>query len=32
VTKLTDRGSFQSLGLVTDTEPFLRELAANLLP
>jgi lysine-ketoglutarate reductase/saccharopine dehydrogenase-like protein (TIGR00300 family) len=26
VTKLTERGGFQSLGLVTDLEPFLREL------
>ena len=26
VTKLTDRGTFQALGLVTDVEPFLREL------
>jgi hypothetical protein len=26
VTKLTDRGSFQAVGLVTDVEPFLREL------
>jgi lysine-ketoglutarate reductase/saccharopine dehydrogenase-like protein (TIGR00300 family) len=26
VTKLTDRGSFQAVGLVTDIEPFLREL------
>ena len=30
VTKLTDRGSFQALGLVTDVEPFLRELCRNL--
>ena len=30
VTKLTDRGSFQAVGLVTDVEPFLRELWANL--
>jgi len=30
VTKLTDRGSFQAIGLVTDVEPFLRELSANL--
>lgn len=30
VTKLADRGSHQSLGLVTDAEPFLRELAAKL--
>jgi lysine-ketoglutarate reductase/saccharopine dehydrogenase-like protein (TIGR00300 family) len=26
VTKLTDRGTFQAVGLVTDLEPFLREL------
>ena len=26
VTKLTDGGSFQAVGLVTDIEPFLREL------
>lgn len=26
VTKLADRGSFQAVGLVTDIEPFLREL------
>jgi lysine-ketoglutarate reductase/saccharopine dehydrogenase-like protein (TIGR00300 family) len=26
VTKLADRGSFQAIGLVTDLEPFLREL------
>jgi len=30
VTKLADRGTHQSLGLVTDAEPFLRELAARL--
>lgn len=30
VTKLTDRGSFQAMGLVTDVEPFLRELWMNL--
>lgn len=30
VTKLTDRGSFQAMGLVTDVEPFLRELWENL--
>lgn len=30
VTKLADRGSHQSVGLVTDAEPFLRELAAKL--
>ena len=26
VTKLADRGTFQAMGLVTDVEPFLREL------
>ncbi|HSG05136.1 MAG TPA: TIGR00300 family protein, partial [Nitrospiria bacterium] len=26
VTKLADRGSHQAVGLVTDVEPFLREL------
>ena len=26
VTKLADRGTFQSVGLVTDVEPFLRVL------
>jgi lysine-ketoglutarate reductase/saccharopine dehydrogenase-like protein (TIGR00300 family) len=30
VTKLTDRGSFQTIGLVTDVEPFLRSLANDL--
>lgn len=30
VTKLTDRGSFQAMGLVTDVEPFLRELCQYL--
>ena len=30
VTKLTDRGTFQAIGLVTDLEPFLRELAKCL--
>ena len=30
VTKLTDRGTFQALGLVTDVEPFLRELCSDL--
>ncbi len=30
VTKLADRGSWQSIGLVTDVESFLRELAAAL--
>ena len=27
VAKLADRGTFQAVGLVTDLEPFLRELA-----
>jgi lysine-ketoglutarate reductase/saccharopine dehydrogenase-like protein (TIGR00300 family) len=30
VTKLTDRGTFQAIGLVTDVEPFLRELCQCL--
>ncbi len=30
VTKLTDRGTFQAVGLVTDVEPFLRELCHHL--
>ena len=30
VTKLADRGTFQALGLVTDLEPFLRELTEFL--
>jgi lysine-ketoglutarate reductase/saccharopine dehydrogenase-like protein (TIGR00300 family) len=30
VTKLSDRGTFQALGLVTDIEPFLRELTEFL--
>ncbi|MBV9125297.1 MAG: TIGR00300 family protein [Planctomycetes bacterium] len=30
VTKLTDRGSIQTVGVVTDAEPFLRALAAEL--
>jgi len=30
VTKLTDRGSFQSIGIVSDTESFLRELVRAL--
>src|SRR6266436_1782573 len=30
VTKLADRGTFQALGLVTDLEPFLRELTGFL--
>jgi lysine-ketoglutarate reductase/saccharopine dehydrogenase-like protein (TIGR00300 family) len=30
VTKLSDRGTFQTIGLVTDVEPFLRTLAGAL--
>lgn len=30
VTKLLDRGTFQTLGLVTDVQPFLRELLLEL--
>jgi lysine-ketoglutarate reductase/saccharopine dehydrogenase-like protein (TIGR00300 family) len=30
VTKLTDRGSIQTVGVVTDAEPFLRALTAEL--
>jgi lysine-ketoglutarate reductase/saccharopine dehydrogenase-like protein (TIGR00300 family) len=30
VTKLADRGTFQTIGLVTDVEPFLRTLAGEL--
>jgi len=30
VTKLADRGTFQAIGLVTDLEPFLRELTQFL--
>ncbi len=30
LTKLADRGTFQTVGLVTDVEPFLRSLAAEL--
>jgi lysine-ketoglutarate reductase/saccharopine dehydrogenase-like protein (TIGR00300 family) len=30
VTKLMDRGSFQTVGVVTDAEPFLRALIAEL--
>ena len=29
VTKLGDRGTFQTIGLVTDVEPFLRSLAGR---
>lgn len=32
VTKLADRGTFQTIGLVTDVEPFLRGLAVELGP
>lgn len=32
VVKLTDRGSIQTVGIVTDAEPFLRALLAELLP
>ena len=28
--KLSDRGTFQTIGLVTDVEPFLRSLAGEL--
>lgn len=31
VIKLSDRGSFQTVGLVTDVEPFLRSLVEDLL-
>jgi lysine-ketoglutarate reductase/saccharopine dehydrogenase-like protein (TIGR00300 family) len=30
VTKLSDRGTFQTVGLVTDVEPFLRSLVTEL--
>lgn len=30
VTKLADRGTFQTIGMVTDVEPFLRSLASEL--
>ena len=30
VTKLSDRGTFQTIGLVTDVEPFLRVLVDEL--
>ncbi|MFO0838966.1 MAG: TIGR00300 family protein [Phycisphaerae bacterium] len=30
LTKLADRGSFQTIGLVTDVEPFFRELLAEI--
>jgi lysine-ketoglutarate reductase/saccharopine dehydrogenase-like protein (TIGR00300 family) len=32
VTKLSDRGTFQTIGVVTDVEPFLRSLATMLAP
>lgn len=32
VTKLMDRGSTQTVGVVTDAEPFLRALVTELLP
>ena len=32
VTKLTDRGSIQTVGIVTDAEPFLRALVHELQP
>jgi hypothetical protein len=30
VIKLSDRGSFQTVGLVTDVEPFLRVLVQEI--
>ena len=30
ISQLTDRGTFQAVGLVTDIEPFLRELTGCL--
>jgi len=30
VTKLMDRGSSQTVGIVTDVEPFLREIVTEL--
>jgi hypothetical protein len=30
VTKLMDRGSIQTVGIVSDAEPFLRALAAEV--
>jgi len=30
VTKLLDRGTFQTLGIVTDVQPFFRELLLEL--
>jgi lysine-ketoglutarate reductase/saccharopine dehydrogenase-like protein (TIGR00300 family) len=32
VTKLADRGSFQTIGMVTDVEPFLSNLVDELIP
>jgi hypothetical protein len=32
VTKLMDRGSFQSTGIITDVGLFIRELAEQLAP
>jgi len=32
VTKLSDRGTFQTIGLITDVEPFLRSLVTDLMP
>jgi len=32
VTKLADRGSWQTVGIVTDVEPFFHELLENLQP
>ncbi|MBX7106257.1 MAG: TIGR00300 family protein [Gemmataceae bacterium] len=32
VTKLMDRGSTQTVGIVSDAEPFLRSLVAELMP
>jgi hypothetical protein len=31
VTKLMDRGSIQTVGMVSDAEPFLRELVEHLM-
>jgi hypothetical protein len=30
ITKLSDRGTFQTVGVVTDVEPFFRELLSAL--
>jgi hypothetical protein len=32
VTKLMDRGSWQSVGIITDVGLFIRELAVRLVP